>query len=240
MSAVRFEVDFGVDFGVAVALPPAKGIVEPEDSDAGGSFTVGETLTIYEAAMVYSGRRPDNPFFEGASLRQLEVVLGRGVSLRRNFDEMPYKISWSVCCELCERVSRGEIKPVRKFLLSNGLEVDPRLTIIRTVDLASLAEKRGDASDAIFDFSSRMSGSTLDAPPPRTKQTRQQPKMGPAKERILARVADTIGQTCRYPRLCADATPRSRNAGPMRAPGRPSSRRIAARRPKNLGHYCRH
>jgi hypothetical protein len=116
------------------------------------AFAVDDELTIFEAAMVYCGRNPGGRFIEGGSLREHEGFLGRGS------DEMPYKISWDVWRDLCERVDQGKLEPVRKHYSSDG-NLDPRLTVIRTVDLANLAKDRGDSS---FDFSSWMPASTAE------------------------------------------------------------------------------
>jgi hypothetical protein len=124
----------------------------PGGGDAGDPFIVGDELTIFEAAMVYCGRHPCGRFIEGASLRVHESFVGRSVLPQRNFDERPHKTSWAVWRDLCERVDRGEIEPVRKYYSSDG-KLDPLTTVIRTVDLANLAKKRGDSN---LDFSSWM------------------------------------------------------------------------------------
>jgi len=165
----------------------------------GGSFTVGDELTIIEGAMVYSGRPPNNPFFEGASLRELETHLGRGVLLRRNFDERPHQVSYAVYREVCELIGRGEIRPVKTYFLSDGLKLDPRLTTIRTSDFAKLAEKR---RDSCFDFSPWTPAPSSE-PSPNTEPStvaqsptapapsiRRQLKRDLAKARIRTAVAD--------------------------------------------------
>ncbi len=159
----------------------ARTVEIPGAADTGGPFIVGETLTIYEAAMVYSGRHPGGRYIEGESLEAHESFLGRGVLLRRGFDERPYKTSWAVYRELCERADRREIKPVRTYFLNDKL--DPRLTVIRTVDLANLAEERGDSS---FDFSSWMPASTPDVLEHRSNRARRKPKRDQARALIQA------------------------------------------------------
>jgi hypothetical protein len=165
------------------------GIVEiPGDGDAGDPFIVGDELTIFEAAMVYCGRDPGGlaRFIEDPSLSDHESFVGRNVLPRRNFDERPYKISWAVWRDLYEMMDRREIEPVRTYYSSDG-KLDPLTTVIRTVDLANLAKKRGDAS---FDFSPWMPGPTSDAPPPRTERARPRPKRDRARALILAKFSD--------------------------------------------------
>jgi hypothetical protein len=140
--------------------------------------------------MVYMGRHPGGlaRFIEDPTLADHESFVGRNVLPRRNFDERPYKTSWAVWRDLCEMLDRKEIKPVRTYYCLDG-KVDPLTTVIRTVDLASLAKERGDSS---FDFSPWTPCPTSDAPPPRTEQARQQPARDRARERILAKYSDGL------------------------------------------------
>lgn len=125
----------------------------PEDVETGGPFEVGDTVTIYEAAMLYAGRHPGGRFLDGrtkrkeedfgrASLEQYEKVLCPERE-RDARDGGPRKLAWDIFCELRKRVASGAITPVRPAYLPSG-EVDPRDTRIRTADLARLADERGD------------------------------------------------------------------------------------------------
>jgi hypothetical protein len=112
-----------------------------ETAESGGPFWVGEELTIYQAAMVYSGRHPGGHFVNGtldwerASLNDFEVFLGRRAR------EGERKLAWDVYCELLNKVKARKIEPVRTAYLPKG-ELDPRDTVIKTADVAALARER--------------------------------------------------------------------------------------------------
>jgi hypothetical protein len=150
-------------------------------ADTGGPFPVGDTLTIYQAAMVYSGRHPGGRFIDSAeygraSLHDYEVFLGKGSS-----DKLR-ALAWYIYCELRRRVEAGVIKPIAPAYMPNG-EFDPRDTVIRTADVAAIAWERGESAEYLAPW---MKVSTS-AQPPRKK--RSQPKRDPAKRLILQRYA---------------------------------------------------
>jgi hypothetical protein len=110
----------------------------PEARYSGAPFEVGETLTVYEAAMVYSGRHPGGVFLSGnaknpeanygrADLEDYEVFLGRNAK----DDDAPRKLAWNIYRELLRRIETGKIKPVSRAYRRNGA-LDPRDTVIRT------------------------------------------------------------------------------------------------------------
>jgi hypothetical protein len=54
-----------------------------------------------------------------------------------------HKLSWGIYCELTRRVETGAITPVKKRYMLDG-KLDPRDTLIKTVDLVELAAERGE------------------------------------------------------------------------------------------------
>ena len=78
----------------------------------------------------------------------------------------PYRTSYAVYRDLCGQVDRGEIKPVKMYYL--GDKLDPRLTTVRTINVAKLTEKR---RNSCFDFSPWMPAPTSE-PPPKTEHAR--------------------------------------------------------------------
>jgi hypothetical protein len=109
--------------------------VEIEGSaDTGEPFTVGDTLTIYQAARVYFGGHPGGSL-EEASIDILERFLGREAP------DGARTLAWDIYCELVRRVEAGTIKPVRAAYLPSG-KINPRDTVIKTEDVAALARER--------------------------------------------------------------------------------------------------
>jgi hypothetical protein len=166
--------------------------------DTGGPFTVGDTLTIYEAAMVYSGRHPGGQFVDGtkdhdrASIHEHEVFLGKGSPDR--FRELPWdtrrkraldrqsnsqrKLAWNIYCELLRMVAAGQIKPTeRAYTLSRDL--DPRDTRIATADIITkLAQARGETPHYLWLWKSRQ------APDPSRPRGRVRRKLDTVMKRI--------------------------------------------------------
>jgi hypothetical protein len=141
----------------------------PGAADTGGPFIVGDTLTIYQAAMACSGRHPGGRFVDGtteyerASLREYESYLGKGAR------GGPRKLAWDIYCELRERVKTGRIIPLRTAYLSDG-EIDPRDTIIATAAVAELASERGESPKFLCKW--MPAGSKLAPPSKRTRKSR--------------------------------------------------------------------
>jgi hypothetical protein len=120
----------------------------PAGAATGGPFIVGEKLTIYQAAMVYSGRHPGGSFVDGtkdyerASLHDHESYLGKGAR------DGPRKLAWDIYCQLRRMVAAGEIKPIKTAYTPTG-EIDPLDTLIATVDVANLARARGESPECL-------------------------------------------------------------------------------------------
>jgi hypothetical protein len=105
-----------------VAIPPATKEDQP--------FQVGNEVTVYEAAMVYSGRHPYPKFF-GLDGRRSERE-PRGHRSQR---------SWDIYNELLERIQRGLIKPIKPAYDLAG-KIDGARTIVHISDLVQLAVRR--------------------------------------------------------------------------------------------------
>jgi hypothetical protein len=138
--------------------------VEIEGSaDTGGPFTVGDTLTIYDAARVYFGGHPGGIFIEEASIDQLERFLGREAR------DGVRTLGWDIYCELTRRVEAGTIKPVRAAFLPSG-KVNPRDTFIMTEDVAALAKEREESPKYLAPWTIvRPTDLQEDAPSPEAK-----------------------------------------------------------------------
>jgi hypothetical protein len=145
----------------------------PGAADTGGPFIVGETLTIYQAAMVYSGRHPGGQFLDGeygrASLREYESFLGKGAR------GGPRKHAWDIYCQLRRMVAAGEIKPT-KAAYTRSDEIDPLDTLIATADVGKLAKARGESPEYLANW-------MRESP----RKERLQPKREQAKQLILQR-----------------------------------------------------
>jgi hypothetical protein len=111
---------------------------------AGEAFTVCDTLTIYEAAMVYSDRHPGGQIINGTKnyergeISDYESYLGKGAR------DGQRKLAWDIYCQLWKMIDAGEIKPVKTAYAPSG-KLDPRDTRIATADIVKLAQARRDA-----------------------------------------------------------------------------------------------
>jgi len=132
----------------------------------GGAFlAIGDTLTIFDAAMIYADRHPASEFLRGASLSEAEQFLGR--EQRRGCDNenaARRKLSWDIYCELMRRVESGKIKPVRTGSLPSG-EIDPRETAISIACLAELARERGDKPEFLKPLIEEPPAQLVEEPP---------------------------------------------------------------------------
>jgi hypothetical protein len=159
-------------------------IPAPEGSDE-SPFTVGDKLTIVEAAMIYAGSHPLNVFFDQASsnedsLRETERFISRGHRGGNEHAERR-KLTWDIYCTLKGMVEQGEIEPVQRGFLESG-KLDPRRTFIRTSDLVKLAKRRGERPEYLAEFFD------ADAPPRKGPQLvpggRQEPRDEPGDKPI--------------------------------------------------------
>jgi hypothetical protein len=153
----------------------ARTVEIPSGADTGGSYIVGEALTIYQAAMVYSGRHPGGRFVDGteeygrAPLREYESYLGKGTH------EGPRNLAWNIYCELRRMVASGEIKPIKPAYAASG-EIDPLDTLIATADVAKLAKTRGESPKYL--------GNWMREPPRASRRSRR------AVEQAIARLRE--------------------------------------------------
>jgi hypothetical protein len=120
-----------------VAIPDQTGKSEP--------FTIGDVLTIYEAAMVYAGRHPYPYFFDvkGRGIKEHLEFLRLGLAQSSPRKRVRAQRSWDIYCELIRRIEQSRIQPVKLAYDRLG-SIDLRRTQIRTSDLADLAKERGE------------------------------------------------------------------------------------------------
>jgi len=106
-------------------------------------FEVGDTLTIFEAAMVYAGRHPHSVFLRDGSVEDHVTFLRAGIRERepRSRDRIGARQSWDIYCEIMKRIRQGDITAAKRAYLKDG-EIDPIRTVIRTADLVALASER--------------------------------------------------------------------------------------------------
>jgi hypothetical protein len=117
----------------------------PAPTDEDEPFQVGDSLTVYEAAMVYAGRYPYPQMFgpyddEGSKRAHCLTLLKLGLAGRRR---QRVRRSWDVFCQIKGEIERGQIKPIKSAHDLDG-KIDPFRTVIRTSDLVLLATHRGE------------------------------------------------------------------------------------------------
>jgi hypothetical protein len=139
-------------------------------------FKIGDTLTIYEAAMIYADRHPYPHFFvvnKNSSIEDLLEVLKLGLSnklpSKRVYTGTDRRVraradrrvrarvqkSWDIYCELMKRVKHETIIPINGVSYDRVGKIDPRRTRIRTSDLADLAAERGERPRCLRHLSAR-------------------------------------------------------------------------------------
>jgi len=108
-------------------------------------FKIGDTLTIYEAAMVYASRHPYPYFFavKNGSIEDHLEYLKLGVSDKPSRKRARAQKSWDIYCEIIKRVEQGIIKPV-KVSYDQTRKIDPSRTLIQTSGLVELAAERAE------------------------------------------------------------------------------------------------
>jgi hypothetical protein len=121
-------------------------IPAPRNSDE-KPFRIGNTLTVFAAAMVYAGRHPHPRFLRNGSIEQHRQFLRAGIREREREREPPTRIRaqqcWDIYCELINRIKQHRLTPAKSAYLEDG-EVDPRRTMIESADLVQLANERGE------------------------------------------------------------------------------------------------
>jgi hypothetical protein len=141
------------------------------------AFTVGDTLTIFEAAMVYSDRHPGGQIINGTDsyergeIKDYESYLGKGAR------DGPRKVAWDFYCQLRKMIDAGDIKPAREAYTPSG-KLDPRDTRIATAVIVQLAEVRGQVPHYLSLWKSRQ------APDPSRQTDRVRRKLDAAMKRI--------------------------------------------------------
>jgi hypothetical protein len=106
-------------------------------------FEIGDTLTVFAAAMVYAGRHPHLRFLRNGSFEDHIKFLRAGISERDPRRRIRARRSWDIYCELINRIKAGRLVPIKCAYLEDG-EIDPRGTVIETADLVWLANDRGE------------------------------------------------------------------------------------------------
>jgi hypothetical protein len=120
----------------AVIPTPANSREEP--------FTVGDKITVFEAAMVYADRHPCPRFLRDGTIDDCLKFLNAGVREHERLSAVrrEARLSWDILQELLKRIARGQITPVQSAYAGN--DIDPTRTCIRTTDVAHIAKERGD------------------------------------------------------------------------------------------------
>jgi hypothetical protein len=126
----------------------------PEQPYTGGPFVVGDALTLYEAAMVYSERHPGGQFVDGTKDYERAEIEDYELYLGKNVREGPGKLAWDIYCQLRKMVATAEIKPIKAAYTPSG-EIDPRDTKIATADIVKLARARGETPHFLSLWKSR-------------------------------------------------------------------------------------
>lgn len=131
-------------------------------------FVIGDSLSLYEAAMVYSGRNPAARFISGGSAEDYETFLGLRPALDEDWllesdegdDECTSqlrrktkrrRLSRDVLNELLREIKVGNISPLRWAELANS-EPDIRRIVISTIDLVNLARRRQETPEYLTDW----------------------------------------------------------------------------------------
>jgi hypothetical protein len=118
-------------------------IPAPGNSDE-APFRIGDRITVFEAAMVYADRHPCPRFLGDGNIDDWLKFLNAGVRERERSSAVrrEARLSWDILRELLRRIDQGKIIPVQSGYAGN--DIDPTRTFIRTVDVANLANERGD------------------------------------------------------------------------------------------------
>jgi hypothetical protein len=108
-------------------------------------FEIGDSITVFDAAMVYAGRHPHKVFLKDGSIADHLKFLRASIPEEpRSRHRARARRSWDIYRELIARIQNRTIMPIRPAYQSSGEEMDPINTEIRTADLANLAKERGE------------------------------------------------------------------------------------------------
>jgi hypothetical protein len=115
----------------------------PPNSDE-KDFQIGDELTVFESAMIYTGRRhPHSRFLKDGSILEHLNFLRAGIAELEPRSRIRIRAhrSWDIYCEIIKGIEAGRIQPVRVAYDAEG-QIDPIRTVIRTSDLHVLATQR--------------------------------------------------------------------------------------------------
>ena len=144
-------------------------------AEAGGPYDVTDSLTIFEAGVLYRDGFPD----EGMLAQYLDPNYPGGRNLAEGHHGIGVFYGWmpeefrnpaprDVYLQLIEMVTRGALAPIRAAYFSPG-EIDPFRTVIPLTAVLALGRSRGDAGSIIAGLASWY-GLDLDAPRPRRRK----------------------------------------------------------------------
>jgi hypothetical protein len=165
----------------------------PAPTEKEEPFRIGDVLTIYEAAMVYSGRHPYPYFFDvkGRGIKEHLEFLRLGLVQSSPRKRMRAQRSWDIYCELIRRIEQSRIQPVK--LASDPLGgIDPCRTRIRTSDLADLAKERGEKPRYLRHLPINLPSEESETV--QTEATLSDPSGGRATQRIATRPARELAE----------------------------------------------
>jgi len=165
----------------------------PARYDGDKPFKIGETLTLYEAAMALADRHPYERFFEvdKENVEDLIGMLQLGLSQstsrisgkpQRSRAQARQRVqaTWDIYCTLRDKIERGKIQPVRKSYDQAG-NLHPGRTIIKTCDVIALATERGDQSKYLEPLLSRVDAHQGDEKNTPTKASKK--RASPVRDR---------------------------------------------------------
>jgi hypothetical protein len=132
-------------------------------------FEIKDEISIFNGAMIYSGRHPAPRFLKDGSLSDRLNFLRAGVlDSAKAGVRAEARLSWDVLHEIINRIERNEIIPTRCAFDAHG-KLDPVRTRIRTSDLAELAIERGERPTYLKHLLGRMVDQAKSSPfTPRT------------------------------------------------------------------------
>jgi hypothetical protein len=147
-------------------------------------FVVGDKLTVFDAAMIYSGRHPRPKFLSDRSVEDRLRFLRAGYNRRR-----ATRRSWDVLQELLTTIKAGRIEPVRLASSVSGA-IDPTRTVIRTQELVDLAVRRNERPRYLAHLLSRRGQA-----PPSAVTTAKESTAQRAEARVRGRRSYKLEQT---------------------------------------------
>jgi hypothetical protein len=124
-------------------VPSAEFVVPaPRDSNE-KPFSIGDELSVFEAAMIYAGRHPALAILQGGDIGDHLAFLKAGIRDQERRKRARAQRSWDIYCTLVGRIERREIRPLKLAYDARG-NLDPRRTTIETSVLVDLAVERGE------------------------------------------------------------------------------------------------